>query len=219
MWMCASRVERAFEACKMNKTYLLIIAVALLAAPLTHAHDPAGTPKRYCEEEAEWKTHDYSPPLHGESISGLFDGNLMLCDVNAFDPLCGLGGRDADPLPVAGLRCDILYDGHSEFARGGAWILSCDDACGPNGTGAGALACFGEPAHHSSFPTIRVLDSSGLIGVEFHVITDSGGGPCGDFEGDSILRCYASCSASSYTGADGAFIVIVRGTLGHVITN
>ena len=49
------------------KRTLALCAMTLMLAPLALAHDPAGTPKTYCEPPWDWRIHDYNmdPPETG----------------------------------------------------------------------------------------------------------------------------------------------------------
>jgi hypothetical protein len=206
----------------MNKSFLIAIAAALMAAPLAIAHDPVkGTPKNYCEPQSEWFQHDYA------TGTGLFillneDGNLLGdCDgVVTADPGTPCAGADpADPVNTffVGL-CDsdinppvADYDGHREFALGGAWILA----------GASAEDCFGDAAHHTEFGSFTVDDTVLGAGATADVAADTVDatgqlGTCGDFESDVSESFIGGGTVSIPAGLDGSYQVYVTGSLGHV---
>lgn len=186
----------------MNPTLLLLIAAALSSATFAHAHvvpGAAGTPKAYCENHLGGQnTHDYA-------LAGLAGGQPFLyyqIDGNTDD--C-----DGD-----GIKYD--WDGHAEFALGGAWIIS-SEAGGYWGPG-GASTCFGQDAHHAIFPTVSVVDQVWPY-PEFVVAADQtnlvGADPvtgydCGDNVDDTDTGlCLSSCQVNFYPGADGAYHVYV----------
>lgn len=182
----------------MNLKFL--IAAALLVAPVAMAHEPAGTPKDYCDLH-ETQLHDYGPPAAGAALAGFIDGGIRC----AFDT----EGR--------------LYDGHSEFAFGGAWILVCDQTalrtC-PDAAAGGSLVCFGERAHHHYGPLIKFEVEDVILGttVAYHVAVDNvdlTGGDCGDGLSDEAAPCTGKV-ADLAPGLDGAYHVFVTGTRGHV---
>jgi hypothetical protein len=220
----------------MNKTYLFAIVAALVAAPLALAHDPAGTPKNYCEVgSAEWSVHDYGPVASGSLIYGNEDGNLggdcsgntsvepgVLCvgaDLSALNPgdpatavdvlnsiFLGFCGSEIDP-PVAD------WDEHNEFAFGGAWMLVNDDL---------TQVCFGAEGHHPEFGPYSVFDNVLMDGATFTVASDTVAlvpGDCGDFESDDSSDCVGSCTVTFPSGLDGAYVVYVQGTAGHAFSS
>lgn len=227
------------------KMMLLTLAAALLAAPLTLAHQPAGTPKNYCEPLAEWSTHEYGPPASGVLVAGFIDGNLAgdcdpglsvtpIVSPSVRDPLESEVGADVNP-PLAD------YDGHSEFAFGGAFLLAESGTGAYDPAGSGSLYCFGEAAHHSQFPLITVTDValgsalSVMVGVDngpgatfpLGAVTvqpqnptspdASGDASCGDGLVDLWDTCFGSCSPWFPPGMDGAYYVFIQGgTQGHV---
>lgn len=188
----------------------LSLLVLLLALPLALAHEPAGTPKDYCEPAPEHDVHDYAPT--GGALWGFTDGNVA-------------GDCDGD-----GAILDA--DGHSEWAAGGAFLLA-EDGDGREG---GALACFGETAHHPAYPEVTVESVVLGAGVSFTVVADAGalpgaGGcgdgivePCGPVAAgcnplDAAITCVSSCVVPFPPGADGSYHVLVspEGGPGHVI--
>ena len=98
----------------MNKTYLIAIVAALVAAPLALAHEPKGTPKNYCEEQAsgEWLLHEYGPAASGNVIQGYEDGNVG----GDCEPGFGAGHTcipevpDCLPAPRANCPVDLTQD-------------------------------------------------------------------------------------------------------------
>ena len=225
----------------MNKTYILAIVAALVAAPLALAHNPAGTPKNYCEGSSEWFTHDYGPVASGRLLYGNEDGNL------GGDCVTGhyVNGPSAtpcadsdwsfsveeDPVPATYVCVNppvADWDGHNEFAFGGAWLLVTSGPGVPSAdpsVGAGTLYCFGAAGHHANFATVTVTDLVLGAGVNFRVASDTSdltgtGEGCGDFQSDNGQDCTGSCPVTFEAGLDGAYVVFVQvGTAGHVETN
>lgn len=218
----------------MNHPYLLAVATALMMAPFAYAHNPGhplatpdGTPKLYCEPIQEWSVHDYGAP---EFLSRNGDGNVEDCDNSG-----GLGApvvQSGHPCPTGYspvyeapgvVICAILiladYDGHAEFATGGAWLYVCDAACGPSGTGPGAIECFGDAAHHGTHVTVwdQLLGPAAFTVAADHLVRTFPSDPCGDFESDISQACVGSCGIPFGTGPDGSYQVYVQGTQGHVI--
>ena len=209
----------------MQNSYLIVLAVALAMAPLALAHEPMGAPKLHCETAAEWAVHDYGPPAPGFLIWTFIDGSASDCDgttsvtpvIDTQDPL----NSDiyVDP-PVAD------YDGHSEYARGGAWILVDSGLGVPSASpdiGAGTLYCYGAEGHHPRYGPFVVRDLYFESGVEFSVYSDTvdllgDGEGCGDFESDNGADCIDTCKVTFLPGLDGSYQVYVLGTQGHVIT-
>ena len=196
----------------MNKTYVAALALLLLGAPLAFAHAPlSGTPKNYCEDPSEWNVHDYGPPATGLLAIRppiISDGNI-------------LGDCNGDGVPAD-------FDGHSEFALGGAWLMA-DSGDGSTG---GSVACYGEVAHHPFFGQFWAFDDVFGAGIPFTVASDTlnevdpGTVPdCGDFTTDNHHTCFGMCIVTFPPGLDGAYIVYVGdvltgapGTLGHIGT-
>jgi hypothetical protein len=206
----------------MNTKLVILGALAMLAAPLAYAHDPAGTPKNYCEPQSEWGVHDYGAPASGSLLLLNEDGNLFGdCDgstsVAPGSPCYGVDPADPVNSFYAGL-CDSEvnlpiadYDGHREFALGGGWLLA----------GANALECFGDEAHHAEFGTYSVEDTVLGSGASFSVAADTVDatgqlGTCGDFESDASQDCIGACSVGFPAGLDGSYQLYVQGTSGHI---
>ena len=186
----------------MNKTYLMAVAAALLAAPLAFAHSPAGTPKFHCEEPNEWLLHEYAGTSGRLAPQARHDGGTVGC---------------SNGLLVRG-------DGHPEYAEGGAVLLSTSGAGVPSAdpsVGAGSLYCYGEAGHHANFITVRLPrlasdPSIFIVGTDTVDLTGTGEG-CGDFEPDNEQWCIEVCSVTFSPGLDGAYqvMVVVPGN-GHV---
>lgn len=166
-----------------------LLAALLLAAPLALAHDeaPVGLPKAWCEDADARLTHEYGAPAP-------LLGPWLLLD--------GSPGCETPPLD---------WDQHFEYANGGAYLLAGD---------AGAQACFGVPADHPSHPTVTVVDATLGSGVRFTVAAApwyGSGHDCGFFEDPwTTITCVGSCQVPFGPGPDGAYVVFVEGTTGHV---
>jgi hypothetical protein len=219
------------ELRRMNRIHLVSLVAVLLATPMVTAHDPAGTPKNYCEPQAEWLVHDYGAPASGGLVLGNEDGNLAgdcdpgftppqpYVDVDPADPLASDAGYTGFNPPAAD------WDGHGEYALGGAWLLvetgngepSADPA-----VGAGTAWCFGAEGHHPSFGPFGVEDVILGSGVSFSVASDTQdltgtGEGCGDFENDESADGVGYLDSVTFPpGLDGAYVVHVQGTAGHV---
>ena len=215
----------------MNKTAILV-CVALLATPLAYAHvgSPGayirGPPKPYCETTPDWHVHDYGPPATGTAIGGLADGNLDDCDrdFNPNDPWCVAEEVAREDLNGDGQVCEKAdYDGHMEWAWGGAYLLA---EHGDEAT-FGSYVCYGEDGHHPYYGPFWVVDVVLGSGASFEVAADTvnlvGPDPvtgidCGDFQSDAGSNCVGTCSVTFPPGRDGAYYVFVTGTAGHVCT-
>lgn len=176
----------------------LIALLAISAAALAHTDGrPNGTPKSYCENlKGDIRFHDYGPQVMtaGFLISAqIMDGNLDDCNGD-------------------GLTLD--YDGHSEWGVGGARLLA-DNAGAPY---AGAMACYGETAHHGIFPQLWVFDETYPAFVMFAVGVDkinlvgpdpTTGIDCGDQVDDAAIYCMDVCSVPFGPGIDGAYHIYV----------
>jgi len=183
--------------------YILGIAVALSIPSFGLAHEDgtAGIPKNYCETGFEPQAHDYGDPALGFVIFLGQDGNLQ-------------GECDSDPNTVAD------YDGHIEFAHGGAWL-----------TAAASPGCNdGDLVDHSPNPTVYAVDdvlTPRGVPVTFSVYADTLNNippvdpaepNCGDFESDFGADCTDSCAIGFPPGLDGTYQVYVNGGHGHVLT-
>ena len=213
----------------MNKTYLIAMAAALLAAPLAYGSAPVTT----CETTSS--THHYSGG-NGLQLRGFLDGSLQDCDGD-FDPFhieCIPEGVVRQDINGDGLLCEAFdYDGHHEYAVGGAWLLADDGDL----FNSGAYVCFGENAHHPRFGPFTVHDDILGFGAAFAVgadyysnifglaVRDSDPWPgvqrqrwadCGDGEIDAWAECVGWCSVTFAPGIDGAYQVFVTGTGGTV---
>lgn len=209
----------------MQRTFLLGIAALLLAAPLSYAHAPAGTPKNYCESILDRDTHDFAVGRRDLLVFYSYDGNLADCNGDT----------------VVG-----DYDGHKEWGYGGGWILAGEGETTPETDG--ATACFGEAAHHPIFPTIEVTDTDGnpiafQVGIDWPM---GGGDPdpstpyaCGDGivdpcdpinpaeiddttceANDRLISAFGSVTMTGFPpGQDGSYIVFVAGAAGHIRVN
>ena len=187
----------------MQTRLILAVAAFLAFAPFALAHDPAGTPKTYCEV-FDWDVHDYGSGGPGFALAFFMDGNLDDCD--------------GDGVPQD-------FDGHSEYAQGGAWILACELACGLDGTGAGATACFGEPAHHAYYGPFEVNDvvfgstPPGIVWVAADYVDVLGVNPCGDFVSQDWAGFVGGCPCyvTFPPGLDGSYWVYISAGQGHVV--
>ena len=190
----------------MRSDHLLMLAT-LLAAPFALGHIPEGTPKDYCEEPYEWEFHEYVSPADGRFLAPPADGNLS-------------GDCDVDGVPGD-------FDGHREWTPGGAWLAArSEPGWSLEGQyGGGSVECLGETAHHPVEPSIWVSDVALGWQVRFRVAADhlhvgaASWPSCGDFEAEVSLDCYASCNVPFPPGLDGAYLICVEGTQGHVMTS
>lgn len=172
----------------MDKRLLLTVVATLLAAPLSIAHGPAGTPKNGCEDAGEWLVHEYAvaggnivvvwPTGAGreelQSAGGnivvvwpTFDGNVAGdCDPGFAigEPCYTLDPNDAlgSSVGVCGFNPPLAdWDGHNEFSFTGATLLVRSGDGKPSAdptVGAGTLYCFGAEGHHAHFATVVVDD-------------------------------------------------------------
>lgn len=179
----------------LNKPLLLLLALVVSGVPASQAHVDGGiygAPKPYCENiTQDQNVHDYAVAGVSPSayfVLGFIDGNVDRCHPSA---------------PVTD------SDGHSEYAFGGA-VLLADDAAFPAG---GAMACYGEVAHHPINPTIWVFDHIWPSNVLFMVGADTinSGIPsvpeCGDGFDDVSTYCVDHCTVPFGPGLDGAYHV------------
>lgn len=162
--------------------------------------------KTYCEDADEMNVHVYGPGDGGILLPPV-DGSALSVDE------CG-----AETIP---------YDGHDEYAIGGAWLLACESFCGDSGLGGGSSGCYGTFADHPTFPTVHVYDYvAGELGLTtgFTVAADYVsaspvlGTDCGDFEADYAIGCVDVCTVPFPPGLDGSYQVFVSGTEGMVWT-
>ena len=177
----------------MNKTYILAIAAALLAAPLAFAHEGSiGAPKPECEDADDVWMHDYGAPSPGFVIFLGLDGSV---------PPCPYG--------------DTTWDGHFEYAHGGTWIQAAASVC----TDAYPDAAPGVFIWVYDAILSHQLGSD----VAFSVYADTqNNNPvqeppnCGDFESDYGVDCINYCAPAFPPGLDGSYQVYVSGTTGHI---
>lgn len=215
----------------MHRTNLALLATLLLL-PLSLAHNPAGTPKNYCEPEAEWQVHDYALVAPPGKLNS--DGQARAFSLDAKDGapaasgfifgfLDGNVGSDCDGTgaPLAD------HDGHAEFAAGGAWLLVYSGAgvrsADPN-VGAGTLYCFGDAGHHATFATVQVEDVVLGPSAEATIASDTvdflgDGEGCGDFQSDKSVTGVGTVTTTFPPGLDGSYQVYVLGVAGHVFTD
>lgn len=219
---------------RLNLPHLLALCLAISVAPLALAHPEVGTPKLTCESSLlEASVHDYA---HSAFVSSL-----------RIDPwLVGQGaGFASAPTPVQDdkpvfyaytergtltmaaptdgstpLACaSMAPDGHAEWAMGGA-LLGVRDP--------GFSLCYGAYPDHYPGTLIEVYDAVLTpmgAGVTFYVYADTlsnlpplqSGYDCGDFEADHGVECLDRCTPGILPGLDGAYLVFVSGTYGHVV--
>ena len=133
----------------MDKTFMMAIAAAFLAAPLALAHEPAGTPDRFCTGPAN--VHDYGPST-GSIIITFWDGNAEECqdvpELQPFwpctDPTVGTLAED-----VCAQNTPVDYDREQEYGIGGALLAAQEPA---------SLDCWNTPAHHPVNPVVYAED-------------------------------------------------------------
>lgn len=156
-----------------------------------------GLPEDDCEEPfVGTLVHPYGPAT-GRVLSPPRDGAV---------PPCAYG--------------DGTWDGHLEFALGGAWLLAAEP---------GASICFGGYADHDAGTEIFVYDVAfWSVGsdVAFSVASDNlnnmppldpNAPNCGDHESDFAADCVNRCTPGFPPGLDGSYQVYVQGTSGHVV--
>ena len=156
----------------MNRIFLTIVAASLLAVPLALAHEPAGTPDRFCTGPT--LTHDYGAGP-GNLIWNYQDGNLQECGYTAtFDgTITDLEGNEVadlcDPIrPICDADRTADWDHELEYANGGAVFAARDPA---------STDCWDIPAHHSEFPTVYAKDV--VLGSSVEVAVTSNWAPTG----------------------------------------
>ena len=167
------------------KMFFIPLLTAMLLAPVVLAHDPAGTPDRFCTGPN--REHDYVGAVYWRFRFGpvgiaskfypqLDDGNLEEC---GYSPL--VGDNQAcrlNPLLVGVCALDRTadWDRELEFGVGGAVLAAQDPA---------STFCWDIPAHHGSNPTVYVQDVVPQQ-VAFWVMADwarpevAFAAPCGD---------------------------------------
>lgn len=205
---------------------ILGIAAVLVAAQFAYAHDSApGTPDPTCEVGTDWFDHDYGPLAVGVYNFMPADGNLEDCDgdFNPTDPFCWAEWLAGEDLNGDTYVCEPLdFDGHVEFAQGGA-TLPVDSG---DGVTFGTLLCLGMEGHHPAFGPFTVTDLAlggtvpFMVGVDT-VDTSGLGDPCGDGLVDAFSDCVGACTVTFPPGLDGMYYVNVGtpttpGTQGHV---
>ena len=196
--------------------------LVLLLLPLALAHQPAGTPKNYCEPLNEWNTHDYAAGFASASVRAPnVDGNVMGdCDGSGF------GVNPNGPSLTYGMAD---FDGHHEWSVGWGRILVESGSGLPSGSPnvpSGTLFCYGLPGHHSNFGPVTVDDVVLGAGATFYVMADTvdvvgTGNGCGDgqitLEAEPVTMCINTCTVTFPAGLDGSYMVVVTGTAGHII--
>ena len=171
-----------------------MLLLALTLAPLSGAHEGGvGAPKTHCETPfTDTAHHEYGAPATGE---------VIFLGLDASVPPCPYG--------------DTTWDGHIEFAFGGAWLQ------------AATSACVDVYADHAPGTEISVYDAVLTplgIDVLFSVYADTERDPnlppeepnCGDFQSDFGINCVNTCTPGFPPGLDGSYQVYVSGTTGHI---
>ena len=154
--------------------------------------EPIGVPKTICETAFDdTGTHVYGAPSSGFLITLGLDGAV---------PPCPYG--------------DTTWDGHYEFAVGGAWLQ------------AAASVCTDAYADHTPGSLIHVYDQAltrAGSSISFSVYSDTlNNNPvpedpdCGDFESDYGVDCVDACVPGFPPGIDGSYQVYVSGTAGII---
>ena len=207
----------------------LMIALAPFVAgvlPTATAHDcTAADPKTSCGECNDLLPHNHrynngknycrSNPLPGkQECEDVQNGQTHLYGAPALGFVIFIGSDWSIPPCNFG---DTTWDGHYEYAFGGAWLQAATSAC---------TAAF---ADHAPGATITVYDNQ-LTGtlqsdVAFSVYADTlNNDPipsepnCGDFESDYGVDCVNSCAPAFPPGLDGSYQVYVSGTSGSIST-
>ena len=210
------------------KRFVLLILVAFLSAATSSAHPHGvGHMKNQCETLGEGGVHEYGQPSTGFALVG--DWVTVVPFGNAQGPAVedvptapftrSLGlvlGQSSDgsipPCPFG----DSTWDGHYEFAYGGARLQ------------AAASVCTDAYADHTPGSIIHVVDAVLTLqlasDVAFSVYADTlNNDPvpwepnCGDFESDYGVDCVNSCAPGFPPGLDGTYQVYVSGTTGHIL--
>ena len=192
----------------------MLIAAVLVAGPLTQAHDGGtGQPKSWCESYG-WDTprHEYAT---GTGFL-LLDSRLAMPhwwdDWDIEEPLLVHlpGDGSVPPCPYG----DTTWDGHDEFAIGGAWLQAAQSPC--------------TEAYADHTPGTLILVSDAVLtplgsDVAFSVYADTlNNDPvpsepnCGDFESDYGIDCVNQCAPGFPPGLDGTYQVYVSGFNGHI---
>ena len=218
----------------MHQAYLAALLIALAASPAAFAHNPAGTPKNYCEPLDDWFVHDYAPLATGTFVFLPTDGNVG-GDCNPGFSV-GVGGTivcvSVSPSLIYVNWCEANspvsdWDGHTEWAQGGANLLVLSGSGSPSAdpsVGAGTLYCWAANGHHANFATVTVTDALLGSGATFTVTADTvdltgTGEGCGDNLSDGGQECVGTCTVTFPAGLDGSYQVFVTGTLGHIESN
>lgn len=217
--------------------HLAALCLALSTVPFALAHEPAGTPKHFCEDASEdTYEHEYVvalglpgvPPLEGAGPASFASASTTQgpqdAPGGAFYRAHPPGSTLTLGRPVDGSFHDMKCpqglgqgDGHAEWAIGGALL------------GASAMyeICYGAYiADHTPGSLIWVYDEVLTplgAGVHFYVYADYltnvppiAGPDCGDFESDYGVSCVDACPPGFPPGSDGTYQVYVSGFYGHV---
>ena len=176
---------------RLHNAILLTLLSTLLVTSTSGHEAGAGAPKTECEPLGSSNIHEYGPPG---------TGFVILLGLDASIPPCPYG--------------DTTWDGHLEWAFGGAWLQ------------ASASACTDAYPDHAPGALIAVQDAvlTGLGSeVAFSVYADTLNNDlvqsepnCGDFESDYGVDCVNQCAPGFPPGLDGTYQVYVSGTSGHI---
>ena len=140
---------------------------ALMLAPLSFAHEPAGAPNLRCEDPSEWGTHDWTLMPY-EATDRALASTAVLHERSGNPP-----SKSMAPYldgSAEGCGAGLLGDdGHHESGTGGALLV----AESGDGVSGGGLACWGEAGHHGR----QVSVSDVVLGseVSFRVVVDHSG--------------------------------------------
>lgn len=191
----------------MRNLFVSLLVAALAAAPAAFAHTN-GVPAPRIECETSWWStmlpyHEYAGATGGTNdwpAPRLAGARYAVVDGSEVDPAADCDANTLTTTP----------DRHAEFGVGSALFFANGDS----------FACYGFPSDHYSAGTFRVEDDVFGPAVTFFVGADrvdlTGQSPCGDGLIDEWYECIGECPAVIAPGLDGAFVVLIMGTGGHI---
>ena len=187
----------------------MLLVATLAAGRTTVAHEAqTGQPKLDCEGPDDTWIHEYETGTGFMLIGPRSSATAPRIQATFVPPADG----SIPPCPYG----DTTWDGHHEFAYGGAWLQAAHSVCAES-----------YPDH---FPGTLVWVYDSFLGglgsdVAFSVYADwldndplQSEPTCGDFESDYGMDCINICAPGFPPGLDGSYQVYVSGTTGHVYT-